>query len=61
MGVKSTAVKCVMDFEVDHEDGGTTRVLEVHWVDPSDPTVLLIDKSIWPRVPLEYISLTITV
>jgi hypothetical protein len=60
MGRKSTAVKRIATFEADTPEG-VVEVLEIHWVDPGQPTVLKVDQFRKLSGPIHFISLTLTI
>lgn len=59
MAEKSTAVKHVVDYDVPHADGSSTRVREVAFVDPDVPDVLHIHRDVWVQKPIEFINIEI--
>lgn len=61
MGTRSTAVKQIRRYRLPHEGGLFAEVLEVIYVDPSDPDVCIITRDVRPPVALEFIKLDLKV
>jgi hypothetical protein len=61
MGEKSTAVKRFTQYEIKHEGSLSTRVNETIFVDPAQPDVAVIQRDVFPPVPLTYIMIKLEV
>lgn len=59
MGEISKAVRRCEYVHLPNVDGSTTTVLEVVYIDPSEPDVMILDRTIYPTRSLSFIPIDV--